>query len=119
MAATKMLDAIARPPGCEGEDSDAIGAYTQVRLDNVNHLLSKGNEFVDTWVQLPRNRWPASWHIKFANCDSPPVCPLRRNLYGHKLAGLLWQKYAEEKILSLGFEKAMEWDCLYVHKAEK
>ena len=119
MAATKFLDAIARLPDCDGEDSDAVGAYTQVKLDNVSHLLGKGNEFVDTWVQLPRNRWPASWHVKFANCDSPPVCPLRRNLYGHKLAGLLWQKHEENIILSLGFEKLMEWECLYVNRSEK
>ncbi len=60
MAATKFLDALARCPDCDGEDSDAVGAYTQVRLDQIGHLLGKGNEFVDTWVQLPRNRWPAS-----------------------------------------------------------
>ena len=32
MAAAKFLDAIARLPGNDGEDSDAIGAYTQVKL---------------------------------------------------------------------------------------
>ena len=30
MAAAKFLDAIARMPGCEAEDSDAVGAYTQI-----------------------------------------------------------------------------------------
>ena len=33
MIATKFLDAMARMPDCEGEDSDAVGAYTQVKLD--------------------------------------------------------------------------------------
>ena len=28
LAAAKFLDAISRMPGCDGEDSDATGAYT-------------------------------------------------------------------------------------------
>ena len=84
MAATKFLDALARCPGCDGEDSDAIGAYTQVELDTIVHLIGKGNEFIHTLVSLPRNRWPKDW----TGMDDPFV-PLRRNLYGHKLAGLV------------------------------
>ncbi len=38
MAATKFLDALARCLYCDGEDSDAVGAYTQVRLDQISHL---------------------------------------------------------------------------------
>jgi len=39
MAAAKFLDAIARIPGNDGEDSDAIGAYTQVKLSDAAKLL--------------------------------------------------------------------------------
>ena len=35
-AAAKFLDAIARIPGCDGADSDAIGAYTQVSLEEMH-----------------------------------------------------------------------------------
>ena len=49
-----------------------------------------------------------------------PVCPLKRNLYGHKLAGFLWQKYAAHIIINeLGFEKLMSWECLYFHRGKK
>ena len=34
-AASKMLDAIGRFPGNDSEDSDALGAYTQVLLKDV------------------------------------------------------------------------------------
>ena len=47
MAATKLLDAIARMPGCDGEDSDAMSAYTQVKLDEIETFLGKGHEWVD------------------------------------------------------------------------
>ena len=72
MAAAKFLDAIARSPDCDGEDSDAVGAYTQCML---------GGE--ETWISLPPSRRPASWS-KFRE----PVCRLVRNLYGHPKAGL-------------------------------
>ena len=59
MAATKFLHAMGRMPGCEGEDSDAVGAYTQVSLDEETLKLLVGEGvFVDTWVALPRNRGP-------------------------------------------------------------
>ena len=36
-----------------------------------------------------------------------PVVPLERNLYGHPLAGLLWERQ---------FEKIPNWECLFVHR---
>ena len=39
MAGTKFLDVIARLLGNAGEDADAIGAYTQVKLADATRLL--------------------------------------------------------------------------------
>ena len=36
MAATKFLDAIARLPDCDGEASDAMSAYTQAKLNEID-----------------------------------------------------------------------------------
>ena len=41
MTATTILDAIACMPYCDGEDSDAVGAYTQVELGKFQHLMGK------------------------------------------------------------------------------
>ena len=99
MAAAKFMDAIARMPGNHGEDSDAIGAYTQVALKEAAKLL--GNDVVtETWISLPPHRRPKSW----AGIVDP-VCPLLLNLYGHPLAGLLWEKYQEAALLKIGFEQ--------------
>ena len=43
-----------------------------------------------------------------------PVVP-ERNLYGHPLAGLLWERQFEEVLLGLGWEKVPNWECLFVH----
>jgi len=48
-----------------------------------------------------------------------PVCPLRLNLYGHPLAGLIWEKYLEEKLIECGFEKVRGWECMYQNKKEQ
>ena len=113
MAAAKFMDAIARMPGCDGEDSDAIGAYTQVRLSEAPKLLGP-NVVTETWISLPPHRRPKSWsNIK------DPVCPLNLNLYGHPLAALLWDLFQESILLKVGFEKVQSWECLYYHRAKR
>ena len=103
LAAAKFLDAIARCPGCDGEDSDAIGAYTQCQL---------GGE--ETWISLPVGRRPKSWS-KYKD----PVCKLTRNLYGHPKAGLFWEQHCVKHLLELGWEKVQGWECLFVHRKQQ
>ena len=45
-----------------------------------------------------------------------PVVPLERNLYGHPLAGLLWEKQFEKSLLKYVWEKVSNWACLFVHR---
>ena len=45
-----------------------------------------------------------------------PVVPLERNLYGHPLAGLLWERQFEQILLKHGWEKIPNWECLFVHR---
>ena len=44
-----------------------------------------------------------------------PVVPLERNLYGHPLAGLLWERQFEKIPLEYGWEKVSNWECFFVH----
>ena len=48
-----------------------------------------------------------------------PVVELKRNLYGHPLAGLLWDKASERWITKQGFKKVQGWECLYYHLQEQ
>ena len=45
-----------------------------------------------------------------------PVFLLERNLYGHPLGGLLWEKQFEKILLKHGWEKIPNWECLFVHR---
>ena len=67
--------------------ADAVSAYTRVKMEDAPRLLrSPRSEYPDLWMRLPRHKWPKSW-MNFED----PVVPLERNLYGHPLAGLLWE----------------------------
>ena len=107
MAAAKFLDAISRFDGNDGEESDAMGAYTQSEL--------KGPEVPKTWVRLPKHQWPNKWQGKF----NDPVVELRLSLYGHPLAGLFWEKHCTKKIMQCGFTPIPGWELLFVHKEKQ
>ena len=105
LMAARMVDAVEHMPGMGGEDSDATGAYAQIYL---------GADCPQTWIELPRDQWPHSWHGKYTR----PVVILRRNLYGHPLAGLYWSLHCEKQVQLCGFEKVSGWECLYTHRQE-
>ena len=77
------------------------------------HNLSKipKSECPDIWIRLPRHKWPKSW-----SSMEDPVVPLERNLYGHPMAGLLWERQFEKILLKHGWEKIPDWECLFVHR---
>ena len=66
------------------------------------------------WIRLPKHEWPKSWEY-----IEDPVVLLERNLYGHPLAGLLWERQFEKALMELGWEKIPKWECLFVHRKQK
>jgi hypothetical protein len=113
MAAAKFLDAIAKMPDMDGEDADAMSAYTQVILEGPGSLGAKYGH-VETWVRLPPSQQPASWR----NIDDPVVL-LRINLYGHPRAGFYWEMFCHAIIKDAGFRSIPGWECMWYHKQEQ
>ena len=62
-------------------------------------------------VGMSRHLWPKSW-----SSMEDPVVLLERNLYGHPLAGLSWERQFEKILLKHGWEKVPNWECLFVHR---
>ena len=91
MTAAKVMDIISRLPGCDGQAADAVSAYTQVKMEDAHKLLKiLKSECPDTWIRLPRHKWPESW-----SSMEDSVVRLERNLYGIALAGLLLERQFE------------------------
>ena len=112
--AAKVMDVIVRLPGCGGQAADAISACAQVKMEDAPSLLNiQKSECPDIWIRLPKHKWPKSW-----SSMEDPVVPLERNLYGHPLAGLLWEMEFEKVLLKHGWEKVPSWECLFVHREE-
>ena len=104
LAGTKLVDVIAHFPGCKGEIRDASGAYTQIKMKDAAILLGM-EDYPTTWIVLPRSQWSPGWE-KIRD----PVVPLLVNLYGHPIAGLLWEKGRDDIIIDLGFERVPGWE---------
>ena len=68
------------------------------------------SECPDIRIRLPRHKWPKSW-----SSMEDPVVPLERNLYGHLLAGLCWERQFEVKY---GWEKVSNWNA-YSYSVKK
>ena len=102
MTAAKVMDIISRLPGCAGQAADAVSAYSKVKMEDAHKLLKiPKSECPDIWIRLPRHKWPKSW-----SSMEDPVVPLERNLYGHPLAGLLWERQFEKILLKHDWEKS-------------
>ena len=69
------------------------------------------SECPDIGNRLPRHKCPKSW-----SSMEDPVVPLERNLFGHPLAGLLWERQFEKILWKYGWDKVSNWECLFVHR---
>jgi len=112
--AANILDAVARLPGNDGEDADAVGAYTQLTMREAYKLLGTHTPYIETFVTLPKDRQPPSW----SNIVDP-VCIMDGNLYGHPIAGLLWEIHSHALVKKAGFSPIPSWECLFVHREKQ
>ena len=108
MTAAKVMDIISRLPGCDGQAADAVSAYTQVKMEDAPKLLKNYKIGMSRHLDSSTTTtgWPKSW-----SSMEDPVVPLERNLYGHSLAGLLWERQFEKILLKYGWEKVSNWEC--------
>jgi hypothetical protein len=79
-------------PGNVCETADAVRAYIQCELKSVHK----------TWVRVPKELWPASWHDKGYIA---PMCLLTKALYGHPESGGHWEKHLTSAVVAIGGEK--------------
>ena len=114
MTAAKIMVFISRLPGCDGQAADAVSAYTQVKMEDAHKLFKKTSQIRNGQTfgfVYQDTKWPKSW-----SSMEDPVVPLERNLYGHPLAGLLWERQFEKILLKHGWEKIPNWEGLFVHR---
>ena len=71
------------------------------RCTDVNKKNPK-SECPDIWIRLPKHKWPKLW-----SSMEDPVVSLKRNLCGHPLGGLLWERQFEKVLSKHGWEKVL------------
>ena len=114
MTAAKVMEIIARLPGCEEQAADALSAYTQVKLEGAPRLLRiPESERPNVWIRLPRHKCPKSW----SNIEDPVVL-LERNLYGHPLAGLFVEKTVRRSFIRTWVGESTELWRFFVQRKQ-
>ena len=84
-------------------------------MEDAHKLLKiPKSECPDIWIRLPRHKWPKSW-----SSMEDPVVLLERNLYGHPLAGLLWERQFEKILLKTWLGENSKLECLFVHREKR
>ena len=78
------------------------------RCINVIQKIPK-SECQEIWIRPPKQKCPKS-------LSSMEDVVLKKNLYGHPLARLLWERQFEKILLKHGWEKIPNWECLFVHR---
>ena len=114
MTAAKIIDIISRLPGWDGQAADAVSALHPSKNGRCsqNYLKKFKNRSVQTFGFVYHDtNGLTSW-----SSMEDPVVPLERNLYGHPLAGLLWERQFENILLKHGWENIPNWECLFVHR---
>ena len=69
--------------------NDSRKRYTQVKMDDAPLKKKRMSRCMDTSSKA--HKWPKSW-----SSMEDLVVPLERNLYGHPLARLLWERQSEK-----------------------
>ena len=111
-----------RPPKQWTSYPDCQGAMDKQRTQYLLKPRSKWMMLQNYWKIHNRDvqpygfvyhdtKWPKSWSFM-----EDPGVPLERNVYGHPLAGLLWERQLEKILLKHGWEKVSNWECLFVHR---
>ena len=102
MEAGKAVDAYGSQPGHITQQNDGVQAYTQALMQGI-----------ETWVELPIDRWPKHWVGKYRR----PVVLLRIALYGHPDSGGLWEIHCERMLVAVGFimPDPEGWPSVFFH----
>ena len=99
MMAAKVMGVIARRLDGAGQATDAVSAYSQVKMEDAPKVLKlPKSECPYIWTRLPRHNWPKAW-----SGIEDLVVPLERSVYGH---------------LRPGWKKVPNWECPFVHREQ-
>ena len=90
-------------PKWKMEDAHKIIENSQIGMSR--HLdSSTTTQVAQIMVQYGRPSRSSSW---------------TKSVYGHPLAGLLWERQFEKFVLKYGWEKVPTWECLFVHREKR
>ena len=88
----------------------SISVFTQVKLEDAHKLWKiPKTECPDTWIRLPRHKWPKSW----SSMEDPVA---EKNLYGHLSAALFGKNNLRKSYWNMPGRKFQIGNVSFVHR---
>ena len=81
-----------------------IRLYAGQNVLCTNVIKIPTSECPGIWIRLPEHKWPKSW-----SSMGDPVVLLESHVYGHTLAGLIWERQSEKVLLEHGCDFCNLW----------
>ena len=113
MTAAKVMDVIARPPGCAGQAADAVSAYAQVKEDAsqiVEKLKIRRSRRLDTSSTTNGPSHAPVWKIQWFLLNES-------HTHTH-LLDYCGRDSSRKFCWNLGREQVPNWECLLVHRKQ-
>ena len=114
MTTAKIMEITSRLPGCAGQAADAVSAHTQVKMEGAPKITETYEVRMSRYLDTSSETQMAKIMVQYGRSS----CSSERNLYGHPLAGLLWERQFEKVLSEHGWEKVLNWECLFVNRAQ-
>ena len=108
LEASKAVDAYGSIDGHTSSQCHADQTYMYVRT--IPPCME-----AQTWVRIPKGRWPSEWTGKFRK----PVVLLKLALRGHPDAGGYWESHCKDRLVAGGFTPVSDRNSMFWHSKLK
>ena len=109
MTAAEVMDIISRLPGCAGQAAECSICLHPSKNERRSKIIKS---FPCQNVEIYGHVFHDTNGPNHGQTFEDPVVPLEWKLYGHPLAGLLWERQFEEVLMELGWEEVAEFGML-------
>ena len=115
MRVAKIMEIISRLPGCDGQAANANICLYPSKNGRCSQIIENSKIWMSRHVD---SCIPTKWSKSWSNMKDP-VDPFERNLYGHPLAGLLWERQFENILLEYDWENVINWNYFLVRREKR
>ena len=111
MTGAKVMDIIARPPGCAGQAADAVSVHTQVKMEDAP-TFENSKVRMSRYLDMSTETQMAQIMVQYGRPSCSSWKKSVRSSFGRTIMG----KAIRESSIQIRLEKVPNWECLFVNR---